>query len=172
MKNRIVLSALTLLAAVSLVSCGEDKKAPATETTVTATATETPASSKTVASSGVHPTEQKLYDFSSVYIDKIEAAIAEPDDDKAIARLNAINTEMKVQAEALKPEFQSWMGSLTKEEEKALGERIMQQPATAKAFQMMGDAKLVRRLEKNPKFRAAFEKANSGPTEVWQPNEK
>src|SRR6478609_4193141 len=116
MKNRIVLSALTLLTAVSLFSCGEDKKAPTAETTVPAT--ETPASSKTVANSGVHPTEQKLYDFSSVYIDKIEAAIAEPDDDKAIARLNAINTEMKVQAEALKPEFQSWMGSLSKEEEK------------------------------------------------------
>lgn len=170
MKNRIVLNACTLLVALSLFSCADDKKTSNTDTTVPAStsASETPASSTTVANSGINSTEQKMYDFSSVYINKIEAAIAEPDDDKAIANLNAITTEMKVQAETLKPEFQSWVNAMSKEEAKALGERIMQQPATAKAYQMMGDAKLIKRLEKNPKFREAFEKASLGPSEIWQ----
>jgi hypothetical protein len=47
----------------------------------------------------------------------------------------------------------------------------MQQPATAKAFQLMGDPKLSARLKKSPKFREAFEKANAGPSEIWQMGE-
>jgi hypothetical protein len=170
MKHRIVFGTFTLIVAVSLFSCSDDKKTSNTETTtpVTATATESPATSKSTTAGAVHSTEQKLYDFASVYMGKIETAIAEPDDDKAIELLNAINTDMKAQAESLKPELESWVKSLSKEETKAFGERMMQRPSTAKAFQMLGDPKLNKRLEKSPKFRDAFEKANAGPSEIWQ----
>lgn len=169
MKHRIVLGTYALLVAVCLFSCSDDKKKSNTETAATTTTTtETSGTFKTPTGGAVHSTEQKLYDFSSVYMGKIETAIAEPDEDKAIALLNAINTEMNAQAEALKPELESWVKSLSKEEAKAFGERMMQQPSAAKAVEMMADPNLIKRLEKSPKFQEAFEKANAGPSEIWQ----
>lgn len=171
MKNRIILSACTLMIAVTLFSCADDKKAASNEATTASASENAAAASKTSTASAFHPTEQKLYDFTSAYMVKIEAAVAEPDDNKAIAMLNSINSEMKSQAEALKPELTSWVKSLSESERKAFGERMMEQPSTAKAYKLMGDPKLAQRLNKNPKFREAFEKANNEPTQVWNTEE-
>ena len=101
-------------------------------------------------------------------MDKIEAAIAEPDDNKAIAMLNSIEKDMEPRTKAVKPEVEAWMKSLSEAEVKAFGERIFTQPSTEKAYKMMGDPKLNERLMKNAKFREAFENANAGTANIWK----
>ncbi|HYH15756.1 MAG TPA: hypothetical protein VD794_11075 [Flavisolibacter sp.] len=164
MNSRILLSAYSLMIATSLFSCADDKKA---DTKATATIQSSTPLENTVAST-VHPAEQKMYDLSSAFMAKIEAAIAEQDDDKAIALLKNIENEMGPRIAALKPEIEAWVMSLSEPEAKAFGERLFSQPTTEKAYKMMGDPKLNERLQKNAKFREAFENANAGSAKIWQ----
>jgi hypothetical protein len=165
MKNHILLSAYSLMIAIGVVSCAGDKKPAPNEAPTALSET----SSSTVATtSTAHSTEQKLYDLSSAFIDKIEAAIAEQDDNKAIAMLNHIEKDMEPRTNALRPEIESWVKSLSEPERKAFGERLFTQPSTVKAYKMMGDPKLNERLQKNAMFREAFEKANAGTANIWQ----
>lgn len=167
MKNLFVVRAFAFVMAISLFACSDDKKSSSTHTE-TEPATENTAPAKVSAVSAVHPTEQKVYDLSSAFMEKIEAAIAEPDDNKAIAMLNNIEDEMAPQTTALKTELESWLKSLSESEKDAFGERLFTQPVTQTVYKMMGDPKLAERVKKNSTLREAFENANAGLAKVWK----
>jgi len=169
LRNRFKTLLLAFLTVVSYIACSDSTDPANVEAGDTPTI-ERYSHTNNAFLANIHPAEQRLYAFISAYIMRMDAALAEPDDNKAIAKLKTVKSEMAIQARSVQAELNPWLRSLDGLERKAFHLRMMEQESISKAFQLLHDPRLALRLKKNPILRQTFEKVNKGPSEVWLPN--
>lgn len=168
MRHPFLTRSLIILVAVGFVACNHSEGPVSNDAATTAGAL---LQTKSAALPGIHPVEQRLYEYTSAYVMRMDAALAEPDDRKAIAQLQKVKSEMAAQTNALQLELDSWLNTLSEAERKAFRLRMMQQESISKNYQFLSDPKLGLRIGTNPQLRAAFEDAHDGAIQIWLPKQ-
>jgi hypothetical protein len=104
-------------------------------------------------------TEEKVDEFLTDYLKDMKAALAEPDDKKAAAKIQQMKEEYAPRAEELKPEVEAWETSLSEEERKALEQRTENKPYIHDL--MATSISAMSRMNKSPELRKALEALNA-----------
>lgn len=169
MKHFISTFTLVIIIGFGFQACADEEKRPKTEIT-TATNTTSDAFANAANSSG--DAEQKLDAFMTAYINGMNTVLAEKDDDVAIDKMNALDATLTPNAQKIAPQIQAWVSGMTESDKKAFEERLASKPYFKSMLEMMFDPRLTTRMEKNPKFKEAFERMNEHTSAVMNEVEK
>lgn len=114
----------------------------------------------TIARLDIHPTEAKYDKLMEKYATGLKAAFAEKDDTKTIAMVNKLNNELYTEMEKIKPELESWVKGMTEADKEAFEQRAESKPYLKTMLEIMFNPEVGKRIENNPKLKAAMEAGN------------
>lgn len=163
MKYFIVTFSLVIIISAGLLACADEQKRPKTETT---TATNTTSGKFEAAANSSGGAEDKLDAFMGAYINGMNEVLAGNNDDAAIAKLNEMDAALTPNAKKVAPQIQAWVSGMTESDKKAFEERLASKPYFKSMLEMMFDQRLTTRMERNPKFKEAFERMNNHTSSV------